>query len=166
MSTVRFPPVEIKSYTGPREPDVTGERGKAWRYCSATTEFNATLVSWLLHRPDAHSFWHNYIVSLIHLRPLPGVDPAFLHTADATHEVIIIALNPSHEPNPDDVDSIRILTPPNLNQQLRNYTDAGALALVEKMITALVGPLSPDSDHRSCQQRWIEKAARRARETN
>lgn len=150
-----------------RVPSMGGapdEIGAAWEW---NNSMPATLAAWLLHRPDAHPFWANYLVSIVHLRPIEGMPPAKKTSPEMTHELLVLALDPNHVPNPDDEKTCRPLQPANLVHQLALPDDATALQLVEQFTRALVdGSLNPDTDHRSCQKRWIEETLSKLRSTN
>lgn len=121
----------------------------------------AALRAVLLHRPDAHPVWHTYQVSLVHLRPLPGAPAAALTSSDASHEILILALDPQSQPDPAVPSTIRPLMPPNLAHQLRGRTDDHALTMFAAFVQALsVGELNPDTDHRQCQIAWLERWAK------
>jgi hypothetical protein len=118
----------------------------------------AALRAALLERADAHPVWHTYLVSLVHLRPVEGVPPAVLTTADSTHEILIQALDPDSRPDPDDPSTFRPLMPPNLAHQLRGRTDEVANDLFAAFVQALsTGELSPDTDYRSSQIEWLSR---------
>ena len=118
----------------------------------------AALRAVLLRRPDAHPVWHTYQVSLVHLRPLPGGPAPKLTSADASHEIVILALDPEHEADPQVPSTIRPLMPPNLAHQLRGRTDDAALTVFAAFVQALlVGELNPDTDHRQCQIAWLKR---------
>lgn len=121
----------------------------------------AALRAVLLHRPDAHPIWHSYVVSLVHLRPVPDGPPPVLAVPDATHELAIFALSPSSDPDPDELDTLRPLMPANLFHQLRGCSDEVALALFGAFVQALTnGELSPDTDYRRHQLAWLERWGR------
>lgn len=153
----------IKSYNGAREPDFTGAAGRAWRWNGTPP---GTVAAWLLHCPGSHPMWCNYLLSVIHLRPIEG-QPAHKQTPAATHEMVLFALDPEHEPNPSDARTVRILTPQNLCRQIEHYTALAALRLTEEMAQAFVsGALNPDTDHRVCQERWLDEAIASAARKN
>lgn len=119
------------------------------------------LRSVLLYQPKAHPLWHSYQVSLVHLRHIHGLpDPVLTHL-DATHEILILALDPESSPDPAVPDTLRPLTPPNLAHQLRRRTDDGAQDLFQAFVTALdAGSLSPDTDFRSDLVEWLDRWGR------
>lgn len=116
------------------------------------------LRSVLLHLPKAHPVWHSYQVTLVHLRHVDGLpDPVLVHL-DATHEILILALDPDSHPDPAVPDTIQPLMPPNLAHQLRGRTDDGARDLFQALVTALsAGSLSPDTDFRSHLLEWLDR---------
>jgi hypothetical protein len=120
---------------------------------SAPTALRAVL----LHRPDAHPVWHTYQVSLVHLRPIEGGPPPELRSPDSSHEIVIQALDPESQPDPE-VPTIALLTPPNLVHQLRGRTDEMALTVFGAFVQALAaGELNPDTDHRQGQIAWLNR---------
>ncbi len=58
----------------------------------------ATLSSWLIFAPGQTPAWSHYIVFGFHLRDIPGAKPAMKRDPRATHEVMILALNPDMGP--------------------------------------------------------------------
>lgn len=50
---------------------------------------------WLLTGPW-HPLWTQFTLSVIPLRDTPGLPPAKLHYPGATHELLVMALNPCH----------------------------------------------------------------------
>jgi hypothetical protein len=119
---------------------------------------SGSLRAVLLHRPDAHPVWHSYVVSLVHLRPLPELPPPNLAHQDSSHEIMVIALDPDFAPDPTDKSTLHPLHPPNLNHQLRGRTDETALALFNAFVQALsTGGLNPDTDHRGHTIAWLER---------
>lgn len=145
-----------------RNPDITGPLGRAWRVAPETQherpDTTATLAQWLLTVPAAHPVWHSYALAVVHLRDIPGVKPAVKQTPDATHEVILFALNPEKDlPDPDD-GRFRpaLLTPANLVEQVQALTDEQAVAIAEGLARAFVlGHASPDTDFRAHTQALI-----------
>lgn len=135
-------------------PDLVGVSGRAWKVTKPDTLRSpaqaASLESFLVNVPNAHPFWAFWIVSVIHLRDLPGVPPAKKTYPEATHEFLIVSLNPEKgPPNPDDIETLHPLTPPDVSEQFSGVTDAQAVAVNALCVRAIVdGLLSPDSDYR------------------
>ena len=137
----------------------------------ARPDWDATLSLWIISAPQSHPLWWWYTLSVIHLRPIDGVKPATITLPGASHEFILVALNPE-EPVPDldamergDFRSICSLTPPNLVEQFEVRNDAEALRFGEMAVEAIVhGIVSPDTDHRAVWRRMIPETARHLRE--
>lgn len=106
------------------------------------------LGMWIIHAPWAHSMWGYFAASLIHLRDVEGHPPANMQFPEATHELVIMALDPSHYP-PDE-DELHYLTPPNIAQQFTADNDAAALETIELLMQKVAEKrISPDEDFRS-----------------
>jgi len=119
----------------------------------------ATLGTWVLTVPGAHPFWHSYWLSAVHLRDIPGAPPAAKHYPEATHEIMLFALDPDKSlPDPDDGDNFHpaFLTPANLVEQIHGVTDEQATSITEKLGRSFVdGICSPDTDFRSHTQQIL-----------
>jgi hypothetical protein len=145
-----------------RTPDVVGTVARAWRIPLAAVgqrgrpDADGTVDGWLLFQPGAHILWTYWAITTVHLREIPGVKPAHLKFNGATHEVMVMALNPE-QPLPDleavgrgDA-SFSFLTPIDICEQFIVNDDAQAAQLCELMVHACVdGYASPDQDWR----RW------------
>lgn len=149
-----------------RAPDFKGPCGSAWRVALPTQherpDTTATLAMWLLTIPAAHPAWHSYAMAVIHLRDIPGVRPAVKRIPDATHEVMLLALDPGKDlPDPDDGDNFRpaLLLPPNLEEQMPALSDAQAVSLAESLARGFVdGMANPDTDARRHTQALIRRS--------
>jgi hypothetical protein len=122
-----------------------------------TPDEGATLALWIVNGPF-HPMWRWWQLAIVHLRPIPGVKPATLKRDGASHEVMILSLDPKREPDIDALDRgdystfPGYLTPPDLVYQVVGLDDEQAVTLAEHMIEAIVaGRLAPDSDFR---ERW------------
>lgn len=98
----------------------------------------ATLTAWFLCIPSAHPLWQCYLLAVIHLRHIAGVPPAHKRFAAATHELMVIALDPEHRPNPEDRETWRWLTPINVAEQFAVNSDADAIDMGEQFARACV----------------------------
>lgn len=124
----------------------------------------ACLAAVIIHRPDAHPHWAYYLVSLVHMREAEGLPMPALHHKDSTHEVQVCALDPAHKPDPEDVTTIRMLTPPNLAYQLRTLDDRIAKDVFQQFAEQIdLGNLNPDSDQRRVMELALEMLVRRFR---
>lgn len=94
----------------------------------------ATLATWWLECPGQSPAWSHYVLSIIHLRPIPGVKPAHVRVPGATHEVMLLALDPAKEPRPDDTATWSFLRPHNLMEQVQLPGDTEAVEMLELCI--------------------------------
>src|SRR5260221_7732159 len=132
-----------------RTPDLQGQ-GSAWRVTArGSTDSGATIDCWLVRGPW-HPLWSFWLVSTIHLRDIPGQSkPAHKTFAAATHEFLIVSLQsapstPEVKPDPDDLETLRHLTPPDVAKQFVG-TDAEAVELCRLAVNAILfSGASPD----------------------
>lgn len=143
-----------------READILGKGGKAWKNVSVPSpRWPATLTHWLVNAPGRHAFWEYWTVSAVHLRPYEGGRAAVLKYPKAEHELLVMALEPGKELNPDG-DDFPYMFPPDLVFQFDGLGDEGAAKLVEGYVRQIVeGGLTPDSDARNWWQRTLQNVA-------
>jgi hypothetical protein len=152
-----------------RKPDLQAKGVhviQAWRIAAPITEpaQQATLRSWLVHG-GFHPMWTYWLVSTVHLRDIPGTPPPAITIEGATHEFTILSLEsppscPERHPNPDDLETIHHLIPPDVSHQLVGLTDEQAIAICDLMIQRIIdGQMSPDSDFRSHWNRALDATA-------
>lgn len=146
-----------------RTPDLTGPGGEAWRITlrPQTPAETGGVAVWLVHAPHAHAFWSYYAMSVVHLRPIPGVKPAHRVHDDVTHELLVLALDPGYAP-PDPMDwrDMHYLTPADVVEQFQVPDDTAATRLLEAAVrTCCRGVVSPDQDYRSWWRGAIAKTA-------
>jgi hypothetical protein len=143
------------------KPDLQGSHGKAWRADLAAVARRRpggpppelTVASWILSAPYAHPIWHSYTIGAVSLRDLPGVPPARIHLAGATHEVMVYALNPDFRRAVNA--PAHLLQPSNFHGQWIAESDAGATRFIEETVQLVIdGRLSPDTDFR---RNWIAR---------
>jgi hypothetical protein len=107
----------------------------------------------LLRRPDAHPVWHDYLVSLCHLRNAPELPKADKWSEHISHEILIYALNPDVDPDPGLASTISVLSPVNLIHQFEALEDDQALAIFSSFTRMLAdGRLNPDTDFQTSQR--------------
>lgn len=107
----------------------------------------ARLGLWLLQCPFAHSFWHQWVLILAHLRPGEGL-PA---PVGSGHELAIFAVDPQFELTADVEWPAGCLMYPPVCVGFDRFgdDDQGALERVELLIEATMRrQLSPDDDYR------------------
>lgn len=105
------------------EPDTiqTGERGRAAN--------SHTACQYLIDAPAYHPVWSQYVVSVIRLVEDPALEPPILKFVGATHELIVMALNPDHRQTPESITDhcrrgdLPFLTPVNIAEQFECTDD-------------------------------------------
>lgn len=89
-----------------------------------------TVDHWLITAPPYHPLWSQYVLCVVRLDDLPGWPAPYRQFEGATHELIVVTLNPEH--GPYDVDKMAgyanaaklpILTPVNIAHQLTASDD-------------------------------------------
>ena len=101
-------------------------------------DIDATVADWFIRAPGQSPAWECYTLGVIHLRPIEGVKPAVVTLPGATHEVLVVALNPAREPTPTDVDSWEFLFPVNVCEQIHLPGDDEAVELARLCARAVV----------------------------
>lgn len=122
-------------YNGPLGTalEITAEQRKPVR-----PDQEATVACWFLEVPGAHPLWSRYILTVIHLRDIPDVPPAFKRFPEATHELVVCGLNPEKNPRSDDPATWQHLTPFNVSTQFTICGDAAAAYLGELCARACI----------------------------
>ena len=159
-----------------RAPDDENGPIRVWRIRdSAKTlpDHEAALASWLIEGPF-HPLWNQWQLSVIHLRDIEGVKPAFKQYPEAEYEFLIVSLNPDRRCDVDELESTgnwgdpavpKFLTPADVTKQFDGVTDRQAVEIGEAAIRGIVsGELSPDSDFRSAWERLIDGTVAHYRE--
>lgn len=105
----------------------------------------------LLRFPEAHPMWHDYLISIVHLRQVDDLPAPALSNELSSHEISCFALNPEFNNQPL-VNGFQILVPPNLIFQFEGLTDEQAKEAFRLYLSALSnGRISPDTDYRNAQ---------------
>lgn len=132
-----------------RVPDFTGRLGQAWTLpvdpsMIVAPEQAATLALVFLALPPVHPLWPRYLLCGIHLRDVEGQSkPPTKRSPNATHELMLIALNPEKgEYTPENVSEKLLaggcyLTPLNIVEQVEDLTDEQFRQLVPLIARAL-----------------------------
>lgn len=129
---------------------------------------DTTVCWWLLEGPW-HPAWHQFILSVVRLADVPGKPPAVLHFPGATHEVLVLALNPPEggvfgAPARHPVDvvqtkglSLGYLRPVDVvhqftgtDDELAQVTDLAAQACIAGLLTP-----STDDDRERLREVWL-----------
>lgn len=129
---------------------LTGPYGEAELMAVPETR-KAGLVWWLITAPLAHPVWSQYLLSVITLADRPDQAPAYLHFPGATHELMVVALNPGVPPQRYTAESlesgatINYLEPLNVVEQF-TATDDEMRELAELACGGVVnGRLNPET---------------------
>lgn len=147
-----------------REPDLIGRAGRAWRSrvrpedyaviegAASFADKTAGLATWMLKASGFHAAWDEWVIGLVHLRPIEGgTRPPNKQYADAEFELMILSLDPAYNDERDpDVPGLKgYLEPPDLVYQFHGVTDEQAIEIAEMLVRHFVeGTRSPDSDFR------------------
>lgn len=122
----------------------------------------AGIGTWVVNGPF-HPFWKWWMLGVVHLRPIEGMDEPAKQYPEAEYELLIVSLNPNRgDPDVDamergedwgDESEGKFLTPPDLVFHFHGVTDEQARDIGEAAALSIVnGVLSPDSDFRNL---WI-----------
>src|SRR6476661_7856958 len=136
------------------EPTLKGPGGRAWCLLSEMTRANsAALATWFVNCPGAHPLWSWWMVSVVHLRELPGEPPVQKQYPEAAYEFTIIALQSPQGTRAaaESLPSIPIVTlrPIDVVFQFHGVGDQDAARVATVAVeTIMRGALSPDQDYR------------------
>jgi hypothetical protein len=77
-----------------------GNFGKAelWVADPSRPDAAAAIATWLLTHPQGHPLWSQYLLGGVTLRELEGFPPPQKQFPEATHEIFVVALDPSRGP--------------------------------------------------------------------
>jgi hypothetical protein len=129
-----------------REPELAGAGTKAWKVALVpqSPEQEAKLAAWVVEGPF-HPMWSRWLLSVIHLRDIPGVPPASKDGPTMTHEFAILSLNPE-QPVDLDLPDLHTLHLPDAVIQFK-ATDEEAVEVLTRAVQQIVDKkASPDSD--------------------
>lgn len=135
-----------------QEPDFIGI-GRAWEMRAgpqARQEQSASLIGYVLHGPW-HPFWHWWMVSVVHLRPIDG-QAANKRYPEAEYEFMIVSIDPETPPDPAETfpQDVKYLTPIDVVEQFDGVSDDDARGICTAAVRAITqGGASPDQDYRS-----------------
>jgi len=139
---------------------LAGMHGRAWivdletmrRRLGFEVSADCTGVCWVIEAPSAHPIWHSYMLTLISLRPMPGIETVF-HLDGATHEFWLYALEPD-APRQSIIAGMENslsrwwLNPCNFAAQFIAPSDKEALHRIRSAVARICeGQLSPDTDY-------------------
>lgn len=127
-------------------------------------------VAWWLLTGGWHPLWPQFSLSVVHLRPLEGRPPAHLQFEGATHELLVLALNPGSPPRIHRAADVAkglpnvggYLTPPDVVHQF-TATDEEMVRLASLCAYGCVGGLlnpSTDDSRRYLREQWLASCLR------
>lgn len=100
----------------------------------------AALDRWNMVLPGDHPMWDRYTVIGTRLCELPGVPPAFKKFKEATHEIVVAAIDPRFKHEKFAAGGIQFLEPINYCEQFIS-TDEDANELIEHLAAMFVQQL-------------------------
>lgn len=124
---------------------------------------DTTIVWWLLTGLRWHPLWQQFVLCVVHLRDVPGFPPASRQFKGATHELLVMALNPERGPRtPEDLSRIGLgsaayLVPIDVVHQF-TATDDEMRILAGMLAEACVqGWLTPSTDdaREALREQWL-----------
>ena len=153
-----------------RQPDMIAPWCRIWKIRPKVIRkksWEATLTSWIIEGPY-HRALNNWVLGVIDLKNIPGVQPATLHYPEARFEIAITAVDPVIPINVDEIEAgtgvFHILRSPDFVKQFHDVTEEEAVAIAENMITdILLGNASPESDWRSIWRVFVENELEKIR---
>lgn len=99
----------------------------------------ASVAQWFMVCPMQSPLWERYLLSVVHLRDIDGQSkPPDIITPHATHEIMLIALDPTADPQPTDPSTWSFLTPLNMVVQVELPSDEKASELAMLITSAIV----------------------------
>lgn len=140
---------------------MTGEYGTAVRIPRENwPEKMAQLSTWIITAPCWHIFWSQYLITVVSLATFPDIDPPHLQFPGATHELIVLTLNPDHGPydaracTPEN--PVTFMPPHNVCEQFVT-TDERAIEVCDLLARAVIdGLMCPETieDPQGVQAAW------------
>lgn len=104
-----------------------------------TVDQSATLACWFLTCPGQSPAWENYLLSCVHLRPVEGAEhDAVINVPGATHELMVLAMNPDFHPVAEDPETWGFLRPTNVIEQFEVPSDNDAIRLTGQTVRAVL----------------------------
>ena len=112
-----------------------------------------SLCTWLLTAPHAHPAWSQYFMPVVRLRDgVPGFPPPKRQFPGATHELMVVALDPREGPSTPgnmsrfwDRGDLPFLTPGNVAHQIEGTDDEARALAAYAAWGVTVGALLPET---------------------
>lgn len=130
-----------------------------------------TTVTWWLLQGLWHPLWPQFVLSVVNLREVDGMPPAQLRFPGATHELMVVALNPGDPLRLHDIETLEsggfrgvggYLTPIDVVHQFE-ATDEEMTHLAELCARACtLGVLTPSTDEARAvlREQWLTSCVR------
>ena len=113
-----------------------------------------TVCSWLITAPACHPLWSQYNLAVVRLRDgIPGFPPPVRQFDGATHEMLVITLNPEHGPYDENMarkyaaGNLPVLTPVNVAHQFEGTDDEAEQLAAWAAWGVVNGYLEPESSN-------------------
>jgi len=114
-----------------------------------------TVCQWLLTAPMAHPAWTQYLMPVVRLRDTPGFPPPKRQFDGATHELLVVALNPDEGPyTPENMrrfyegpqaGRLPYLTPVNIAHQIEGSDEEARMLALYSAWGVTAGALNPET---------------------
>lgn len=116
-----------------------------------------SLCTWLVTAPVFHPAWTQYLMPVVRLRDVPGFPPPVRQFSGATHELIVVAMNPEHgpytaqnlmrymDPGGDRYGWLPYLTPGNITHQIEGTDEEAAHLAAYAAWGITAGALNPET---------------------
>jgi hypothetical protein len=124
-----------------------GKAGRAFRAellppdDRSTEDAVACLARWNLWLPGQHPLWSRYTLGVVHLRDAKSLTPAKKQFPEATHEILVFAVDPDFDEALFADGATSVLEPLNHVVQFVAASDQKAVLVAEKMVQRLVDGL-------------------------
>lgn len=144
-------------------PEITGSeksfKGPHGRAVSVTLpdvpDAAESLCTWLLTAPRAHPAWTQYLMPVVRLRDIPGFPPPKRQFPGATHELIVVALDPDEGPytaesllrymTGEQAGRIPYLTPASIVHQIEGSDEEAGRLAASAAWGVTAGALNPET---------------------
>lgn len=100
-------------------------------------DWESGIGNWFIEAPGESPVWQHYMLSAVHLRPIENVKAAHLRFPGATHEFMLVAMDPVRKPDPLNPETWSFLLPVNLSEQVALPNDSEASMLLRRCAEAV-----------------------------
>lgn len=135
-----------------RETEFDGAYGRAVAWAVPDHPRAAeTVCTWILTHPQGHPLWSQYLLLVVRLTDHPDFPPPKRQFPGATHELLVLALDPKSGPYaPETMDrfldgTLPYLTPVNIVHQIEGTDDEACKLAANVAWGVTVGALWPET---------------------